>query len=123
MVIALLVLGPEKLPGAARQVGRIMAEFKRITGDVQSQVRDFIEEEPEADASRPAPTPTPEPAGPPVAGRPANAPDLGSQHQPEVPVVEPPRKHPGTEGFRLIDDASAPKPVTPTEPKPTDPNE
>jgi Tat protein translocase TatB subunit len=37
-LIALVVLGPEKLPQVARIMGKAMAEFRRITGDFRSTV-------------------------------------------------------------------------------------
>lgn len=42
LVVALLVLGPAKLPDAARQVGRAIGEFKRVTNSFQDEVRDTI---------------------------------------------------------------------------------
>lgn len=39
-VIALLVFGPEKLPELARMLGKAMAEFRRVTGDVRRVVED-----------------------------------------------------------------------------------
>src|SRR5690349_1294843 len=39
MVLALLVLGPDKLPNAARQAGRYLAEFRRISGGFQNAFR------------------------------------------------------------------------------------
>lgn len=37
-VIALVVLGPEKLPQVARTMGKMMAELRRITGDFRTTV-------------------------------------------------------------------------------------
>lgn len=34
--VALVVFGPEKLPELARNLGKIMAEFRRATGDLRS---------------------------------------------------------------------------------------
>lgn len=42
LLVALLVLGPDRLPEAARQVGRVVAEMRRITTNVQTEVRDAI---------------------------------------------------------------------------------
>src|ERR1700722_4254164 len=39
-VVALLVFGPEKLPELARMLGKAMAEFRRVTGDVRRVVED-----------------------------------------------------------------------------------
>lgn len=40
LVIALIVLGPEKLPGAARTAGRLLSEFRRLTTGLQDEVRE-----------------------------------------------------------------------------------
>lgn len=42
LVVALLVLGPQKLPDAARQVGKAMAEFRRVTSGLQDEVRGVL---------------------------------------------------------------------------------
>ena len=43
-LIALIVLGPEKLPQVARTLGKAMAEFRRITGDFRSTVEGEMRE-------------------------------------------------------------------------------
>jgi sec-independent protein translocase protein TatB len=43
-LIALMVFGPEKLPELARKLGKAMAEFRRITGDVKRVVEDEMNE-------------------------------------------------------------------------------
>lgn len=43
-VIALIVLGPEKLPQVARMAGKLMAEFRRITGDFRSTIEGEMRE-------------------------------------------------------------------------------
>src|SRR5271154_3832979 len=35
-VVALIVFGPEKLPDLARNLGKVMGEFRRATGDLRS---------------------------------------------------------------------------------------
>jgi sec-independent protein translocase protein TatB len=40
LIIALIVLGPEKLPEAARAAGRLLSEFRRVTGGLQEEVRE-----------------------------------------------------------------------------------
>jgi TatA/E family protein of Tat protein translocase len=41
-VIALLVLGPTKLPDAARQLGKALGEFRKVSGRLQDEVRDAL---------------------------------------------------------------------------------
>jgi sec-independent protein translocase protein TatB len=43
-VIALIVLGPEKMPQVARTLGKFMAEFRRITGDFRSTIETEMRE-------------------------------------------------------------------------------
>lgn len=43
LIIALIVLGPEKLPEAARAAGRLLSEFRRVTGGLQEEVREAFE--------------------------------------------------------------------------------
>lgn len=40
LVVALIVLGPTRLPEAARQVGKAMAEVRRWNAGIQAEVRD-----------------------------------------------------------------------------------
>ena len=42
VVIALVVLGPDKLPGALRGAGRLLAELRRISAGVQEQSRSVM---------------------------------------------------------------------------------
>ena len=43
LIIALIVLGPEKLPEAARAAGRLLSEFRRVTGGLQEEVREAFD--------------------------------------------------------------------------------
>lgn len=43
-LIALIVLGPEKLPQMARVLGKAMADFRRITTDFRLQIEDEMRE-------------------------------------------------------------------------------
>lgn len=42
--VALLVLGPNKLPDAARQVGRAVNEIRRVSGGFQREMREAMRE-------------------------------------------------------------------------------
>jgi sec-independent protein translocase protein TatB len=41
-VVALVIFGPEKLPELARNLGKVMADFKRATGDFRSTFEDHL---------------------------------------------------------------------------------
>lgn len=56
LVVALIVLGPERLPEAARQVGRFVGELRRIGAGFQAEMRDAMNV-----SSTPAPPPGPSP--------------------------------------------------------------
>lgn len=42
LVIALIVIGPQKLPELARSLGKGLAEFKRATEDFKQSVEDEV---------------------------------------------------------------------------------
>src|SRR3954468_21298324 len=102
LVVALLVLGPSKLPEAARQVGKAMAEFRRVTAGFQAEVRDAFQE-PQPSAPSPAPELSVEPvhvppplppadASPPEAVPPAPVPDIPEPApSAPAPVAEAPQ--------------------------------
>jgi len=43
-LVALLVLGPSKLPDAARQMGKAMSEFRRMSSGFKAELRDAMQE-------------------------------------------------------------------------------
>lgn len=43
-VIALIVLGPNRLPQAARSLGRLMAQVRRMSASFQEEVKDALSE-------------------------------------------------------------------------------
>lgn len=47
-IIALVVLGPNRLPQAARTVGRFMAEFRRVSANMQNEFTQALAEPREA---------------------------------------------------------------------------
>lgn len=70
-VVALVVFGPEKIPELARNLGKVMAEFRRVTGDLRSTFEGHLRDlEREADQRRIAGS-APAPASPAVASAPA----------------------------------------------------
>ncbi len=62
-VVALIVFGPEKLPELARNFGKVMAEFKRATGDLRTTFEGHLRDlERETDQRRVGDAPAPPPA-------------------------------------------------------------
>jgi sec-independent protein translocase protein TatB len=52
-IVALVVFGPEKIPELARNLGKVMAEFRRVTGDLRSTFEGHLRDlEREADQRR-----------------------------------------------------------------------
>jgi TatA/E family protein of Tat protein translocase len=82
-VVALVVFGPEKLPELARNFGKVMAEFRRATGDLRTTFEGHMRDlEREADTRRIAPVPPAASAASPVA-QPAST---GPQPVPSEPA-------------------------------------
>lgn len=94
LILGLVVLGPEKLPGVLRRAGRLYGEFKRMTSDAQSEMRKAFAEpirdiqqtvssyksEFEAGAKSVADELRAEPAPPPAASQPADVAEPGPEH-------------------------------------------
>jgi Tat protein translocase TatB subunit len=59
LVVALLVLGPRKLPEMARNLGRGMAEFRRASDELRNTLNESVREEPPPPPSDPRATPPP----------------------------------------------------------------
>jgi Tat protein translocase TatB subunit len=60
LVVALLVLGPRRLPEIARSLGRGMAEFRRASNDLRATLSASLEEEREpTPPARPPSEPAP----------------------------------------------------------------
>ena|SRR5579863_4453257 len=87
-VVALVIFGPEKLPELARNLGKVMAEFRRHTGDLRSTFEGHLRDiEREGEARRVASTP------PAVSAAPS-APTETSSSAAQAPVPAP--ASPGT---------------------------
>ena len=44
LLIALIVLGPEKLPDAARKMGNVVGELRRMSGGFQQEMRSAMDD-------------------------------------------------------------------------------
>jgi sec-independent protein translocase protein TatB len=92
-ILALLLLGPDKLPEAAKTLGKGLREIRRATDELKDQVESEIY----ADVKKPArpalvapvpAQPVPGPAGPPPAATAENVPGLDAALA-EAPGPEP----------------------------------
>jgi TatA/E family protein of Tat protein translocase len=91
LVIALLILGPGKLPEVGASLGKSIREFRKASSDVQDSVKvdtsPVAAPAPEAAAAQPA-----VPAAPPTTVAPGAAADL----PPAAAIAEPPAPVPNT---------------------------
>lgn len=83
LIVALIVLGPKRLPEAGRQVGRAVAEVRRWSNSMQAEVRAVLDQDEEA--------PPPVPWNPPPGTR--LEPPAEPVPEPE-PAQEPPHDDP-----------------------------
>ena len=80
-LVALIVLGPDRLPKAAKQLGKAVSEFRRVTSGFQDEVKKAIDYDGSDSALRNSSNGASSPARP----KPSEAP--GS---PDVDVPPPP---------------------------------
>lgn len=115
LVVALIVLGPTKLPQAGRQVGKALTEIRRWTQDVKSEMTQAFDAEMTRPAqattpAHPASTP-PEPAAT-ASGPAAMAAPTGPGAQapigPTGPEAQPPAPEPEAQPPGQAATASAP---------------
>ena len=92
MLVALVVLGPTKLPEAARQVGKVLGEFRNISSGFQRELRDAMKD-PVERATREVRKDVESIATPPVTTDPDTTPKLapsGEESPVDVPPEDPP---------------------------------
>ncbi len=103
-MLALMLLGPKKLPQLARQLGKLMAEFRKASNDFRMQMEDELriedqkEHQKKVDALAPPPSTLP---------------------NPDIPTEDPPHPHlpASTEAVNLTDAEISPMaPVAPIAP-------
>jgi sec-independent protein translocase protein TatB len=98
LVLALILLGPERLPDAAKTFGKVMREVRRATDDLKDKFEDEIyadERKVRPALVPPVPAaPVPGPAGPPPVASAENVPGLEAALAEPSPPPAPPRTPP-----------------------------
>jgi sec-independent protein translocase protein TatB len=91
-IVALVVFGPEKLPELARNLGKAMSEFRRISNEMRYTLEDHLREiERESDVRKSqASAPSPQPAENTIAFRPTPVTDAPQLSTP-IPAQENPQ--------------------------------
>jgi len=91
MIVALLLLGPDKLPELARGIGKFVREFRRQTDDVRGMVeREFYKMDQEVFSEEQAQTKRIEPPAQAEPASPSTASPEGELTPPTYPSVFPP---------------------------------
>ena len=75
LVIALLILGPGKLPDVGAALGKSIREFRKASSDVQDAVKVNVDTSPLPNVLTSASVPNTTDAAPPVASTPASDPN------------------------------------------------
>lgn len=96
-VLALILLGPDRLPEAAKTIGKGLRQFKQATDDLKDQIETEIYKD-DRKVARPSLVPpvpnrpVPGPAGPPPAATAENVPGLEAalvDAEPAAPAAAP----------------------------------
>jgi|ERR1700722_2590932 sec-independent protein translocase protein TatB len=105
-VVALVVFGPEKLPDLARNLGKVMGEFRRATGDLRSTFENHMRDlEREAELRKARETQAAQPtAQPQTAAEPENS--IGARLPSALPLST-------AESSDAVGPASDPQDATP----------
>jgi sec-independent protein translocase protein TatB len=147
MVIALVVLGPKRLPDAARQIGKTMGDLRRLSTSFQDEVRTAIDSaddpnrisdrrnvltkdhatpvptEPHPERTEPlvaAPAPSDEPTAAPASRPPRRTPLVAAEAPPAPTKAKAPaaKRSPARNGTKVAKVAKGAAPKAPRRPKP-----
>ena len=116
LLIALVVLGPDKLPNAARQIGKYLNEFRRISQGFQQELRTAMDV---ADTSAAAAAQADAGADEPATPLEQDAPVTQTVADPESPVVSNPLEQDAPVTQTVADPESPVVSNTPATPLPT----
>ena len=122
LVVALIVLGPTRLPEAGRQVGKALSEIRRWTQDMKSEVTQAFDTETSLNTTATAPV-MPNPANSPLyPDRATTPPPVVAEPPADPPPPAPPpvvaETVPQTQPGPSAEEAPAPRPAAPAEERP-----
>ena len=112
LVLALIVFGPGKLPEIAGQVGRVVRDFRRMTGDLSSEFNRTLSLEIEERKAAQAPAPPVPPDGYEIA------PPADPNAVAPVSAYEPTEAPPAGAATTAVETPPAPEPVVAEAPAP-----
>jgi len=87
VLLALLLFGPKKLPVLARQVGKLMADFRRASAEFRTQMEEELRISEQADRQKQIAAI--EAAAPPTPALDASANTIADPEHPHIPPPEP----------------------------------
>ena len=86
LIVALIVVGPGKLPEVGAAIGKSLREFKRATGDLTDNLTGAVNASPTATGPAPIPPQAPVPAAAPYQAAPYQAaPYQAAPYTPQAP--------------------------------------
>ena len=92
--VALIFVGPKRLPAIGRTIGRWLGDFRRATGSLADEMKEGLAEPPGPSGSPPAPPPAaipaPSPGPPPPPVQATAPPPVAPPVAPGPPPVVPP---------------------------------
>jgi sec-independent protein translocase protein TatB len=102
-VLALLLLGPDRLPEAAKTLGKGLRDLRKATDDLKDQVEReiYVDERKTPKPALVPPVPVPGPAGPPPPATSENVPGLEAALAEPTPEA-PPAAAVATEGVATV---------------------
>lgn len=83
LLIALLVLGPDRLPDFARKAGKVMGDIRRVSQGFQTEIRQAMDLD--GDKAKAGPPSTPRLVSPPTPGTDAEPPAAGTDVKGDEP--------------------------------------
>jgi sec-independent protein translocase protein TatB len=111
-LLALILFGPKKLPEIARQIGKLMVEFRRASNEFKAQIDDelrVMEQQDRQKKLEAAAAQAALPAVPEIAPVTSSAPEIVEPEDTPAPVILPPSSGETVSGRRPYMPAASPE--------------